>query len=57
MFKDGACETIKGIAAGSEVSFYVGLYKHGLLKEGIVLIQKPFTRQGLALKVREVLDK
>ncbi|HAA04913.1 MAG TPA: hybrid sensor histidine kinase/response regulator [Syntrophobacteraceae bacterium] len=29
---------------------------HGVLEEGISFIQKPFTVQGLATKVREVLD-
>ena len=30
---------------------------HGVLEEGIEFIQKPFTTDGLAKKVREVLDK
>jgi DNA-binding NtrC family response regulator len=30
---------------------------HGVLGEGIKFIQKPFTVEGLARKVREVLDK
>ena len=30
---------------------------HGILEEGIDYIQKPFTVEGLARKVREVLDK
>jgi nitrogen-specific signal transduction histidine kinase len=30
---------------------------HGVLREGIKFIQKPFTVEGLARKVREVLDK
>jgi two-component system, cell cycle sensor histidine kinase and response regulator CckA len=29
---------------------------HGLLEEGVYFIQKPFSAQGLAAKVREVLD-
>jgi two-component system cell cycle sensor histidine kinase/response regulator CckA len=32
------------------------IVKHGILKKGIAFIQKPLTRQGLAWKVREVLD-
>lgn len=30
---------------------------HGILEEGIEFLQKPFTLEGLARKVREVLDK
>jgi two-component system, cell cycle sensor histidine kinase and response regulator CckA len=30
---------------------------HGVLREGMEFIQKPFTVEGLARKVREVLDK
>jgi two-component SAPR family response regulator len=30
---------------------------HGVLKPGMNYIQKPFTIEGLARKVREVLDK
>jgi two-component SAPR family response regulator len=30
---------------------------HGVLEEGINYLQKPFTVDGLARKVREVLDK
>ncbi len=30
---------------------------HGVLEEGVSYIQKPFTMEGLAKKVREVLDK
>ena len=30
---------------------------HGVLEEGVNYIQKPFTMEGLAKKVREVLDK
>jgi YesN/AraC family two-component response regulator len=30
---------------------------HGVLEQGTNLIQKPFTVEGLAKKVREVLDK
>ena len=29
---------------------------HGILEPGIAYLQKPFTRDALALKVREVLD-
>jgi hypothetical protein len=31
--------------------------QHGVLGEGVNYIQKPFTVDGLARKVREVLDK
>jgi two-component SAPR family response regulator len=30
---------------------------HGVLEKGMNYIQKPFTLEGLARKVREVLDK
>jgi DNA-binding response OmpR family regulator len=30
---------------------------HGILEEGLEYIQKPFTLESLARKVREVLDK
>jgi PAS domain S-box-containing protein len=33
-----------------------GIVHHGMLDEGTVLLQKPFTLEGLARKVREVLD-
>ncbi len=30
---------------------------HGVLKEGVHLIQKPFTVRELAMQVRQVLDE
>ena len=30
---------------------------HSVLDEGVCFIQKPFSRKGLAAKVREVLDQ
>lgn len=33
------------------------ILNHGVLEEGLHCIQKPFTVDGLARKVREVLDK
>jgi len=31
--------------------------RHGILEPGLEFIQKPFSPEGLACKVREVLDK
>jgi len=33
------------------------IVRHGVLEKEINYIQKPFTMEGLARKVREVLDK
>jgi len=33
------------------------IVRHGVLEKGVNYIQKPFTLEGLARKVREVLDK
>ena len=33
------------------------IVRHGVLEKGVNYIQKPFTMEGLARKVREVLDK
>jgi PAS domain S-box-containing protein len=33
------------------------IFHHGVLEPGVILLQKPFTLEGLARKVREVLDK
>jgi two-component system cell cycle sensor histidine kinase/response regulator CckA len=46
---------------GTKVLFMSGytedvIVHHGVLQEGIPFIQKPFTVQGLAAKIREVLD-
>jgi len=32
------------------------ILRHGVLEDGIPFLQKPFTPEGLARKVREVLD-
>jgi two-component SAPR family response regulator len=33
------------------------IVRHGVVEKGVNYIQKPFTMEGLARKVREVLDK
>jgi len=33
------------------------IIRHGVLEKGVNYIQKPFTMEALARKVREVLDK
>jgi CheY-like chemotaxis protein len=41
------------------ISGYTGgaLVEHGVLDEGMAFLQKPFSREGLAQKVRELLDR
>ena len=33
------------------------ILQHRLLEHGVALIQKPFTRESLAAKVRDILDR
>jgi len=33
------------------------IFHQGILNEGVMLLQKPFTPSGLASKVREILDQ
>ncbi|MEW6666530.1 MAG: PAS domain S-box protein [Thermodesulfobacteriota bacterium] len=53
-------EELKGIQPGLKVLFMSGytdnaIVHHGILDEGIAFLQKPFTPEGLARKVREAL--
>jgi len=55
-------ERLRKIHNGFKVLFMSGytdasIVQHGVLKEGIKFIQKPFTFRGLGRKVREVLDE
>ena len=55
-------ERLQKIRNGFKVLYMSGytdasIVRHGVLKEGIKFIQKPFTFRGLGKKVREVLDE
>ena len=55
-------DTLKGICPGLKVLYMSGytdnaIAHHGVLDEGVQFLQKPFTRESLARKVREVLDQ
>ena len=55
-------ERIKQVRKNFKVLYMTGyaenaITQHGLLKKGVNLIQKPFTLEKLARKVREVLDE
>jgi YesN/AraC family two-component response regulator len=54
-------ENLKELIPGIKVLFASGytddaIVNHGVLNKGINFIQKPFTPEALARKVREVLD-
>lgn len=54
-------ETLRGLFPRSRKLFMSGytddvIVHHGVLAEGVHFLQKPFTIQALAVKVREVLD-
>lgn len=53
---------VTGIRPGIRVLYMSGYARHlmtnqGVLEESVEFLEKPFTPQGLALKVREVLEK
>jgi len=55
-------ESLASIRPGIKVLYMSGytdnsIVRHGILTEGMNYVQKPFTLEGLARKVREVLDK
>jgi PAS domain S-box-containing protein len=55
-------ERVKSLHPGMKVLYMSGytdnaIIHHGVLEKGMNYIQKPFTLEGLARKIREVLDK
>jgi signal transduction histidine kinase/ActR/RegA family two-component response regulator len=55
-------ERVRGLRPDMKVLFMSGytqdvIAQHGVLEQGIDLIEKPFSVQGLARKIRDVLDK
>lgn len=55
-------EQLKQVRKDCKVLYMSGyadeaIMNHGILKEGVNLINKPFTFDKLATKIREVLDK
>jgi DNA-binding response OmpR family regulator len=55
-------EALAGERTGVRVLYMSGytddaVIRHGVLAEGMPYLQKPFTPQALALKVREILDR
>ena len=55
-------EQAKGVRPELKVLFMSGytddaIVHHGVLEKGIAFLQKPFTPEGLARKVREVLGE
>jgi len=55
-------EIIKEVLKDFKVLYMSGytddvILRHGILEEGIAFIQKPFTLETLARRVREVLNK
>jgi two-component system cell cycle sensor histidine kinase/response regulator CckA len=59
--RDMAEQVVQGLRPDLKVVYMSGytdnaIVHHGVLEKGITFLQKPFTPDGLALKVREVLD-
>jgi CheY-like chemotaxis protein len=57
----GLADALSGLRPGMRVLYMSGytddaVMRHGIQAEGVPFLQKPFTPQGLAAKVREVLD-
>jgi len=57
----GLADALSGLRPEMRVLYMSGytddaIVRHGVLLEGVSFLQKPFTPQGLAAKIREVLD-
>ena len=62
MVKQRMSSAIEITSPGDQDCLYVRIHRqrhrpHGVVEKDVDLIQKPFIREGLATRVREVLDR